>query len=157
MVNPKVSADVTITSKTWSRQPKERVLHGTRSQDRSRMGPLRGAAARRRLLRNRGNNPQASPGEKRVPLLLAKSRRKYNTPARRPSNKMFVRASILGVAFHFAPHALDQGLERHGAQVALLAVPHRDGARFHLFPADHQHVRDFLHLGLANFVADLFV
>src|SRR5690554_5233397 len=38
----------------------------------------------------------------------------------------FVRASILGVAFHFAPHALDQGLERHGAQVALLAVPHRD-------------------------------
>src|SRR5690606_16516527 len=46
MVNPKVSADVTITSKTLSRQPKKRVLHGTRSQDRSRMGPLRGARRR---------------------------------------------------------------------------------------------------------------
>src|SRR5260370_16775467 len=47
--------------------------------------------------------------------------------------------------------------ERLGAEVALAAVAYGNGAGFGFFCSDHQHVRNFLHLRVANLGGQLFV
>src|SRR5258706_3893034 len=47
--------------------------------------------------------------------------------------------------------------ERLGAEVTFAAVAYGDGAGFGLFWADDEHVRDFLHLRVADLGGEVFV
>ena len=58
-------------------------------------------------------------------------------------------------AGHLGLGLVDKGLEGHGAQVAVLAVAHGDGAVLLLLVAHHQHVGGLLQLGLPDLIADL--
>lgn len=48
-----------------------------------------------------------------------------------------------------------EGIKRHGAEVAVCAVARGDGTGFDIAVADDEHIRDLLHLRVADLLADL--
>ena len=72
------------------------------------------------------------------------------------------RACVLGdlllqLVVHNVLQDCGEGVERHGAEIAVRAVTRRDGTGFDVAVADDEHVGDLLHLRVADLAADLLV
>src|SRR5260370_29293526 len=71
-------------------------------------------------------------------------------------SEQLIEKRLGGAGVSFFAEGGDGFGERLGTEVAFGAVADGDGAGFGFFGADHEHVGDFLHLGVADFGRQLF-